>query len=89
MKICEDILNTIFNKSVKGNLYDECPKKFGNASYRQIEVLKKNKYLIQADCYGHILVSTSLFDFRGWKIKAVENSRFNLWEITFYKEVHE
>ena len=76
--ISEDIIETIFNRSKKGNCFDEEPTYHGFASYRQIAILTKKKRLIHLDSFGHILTSGRDYTFKGWKIKAIENARFNI-----------
>lgn len=85
IEFCKSVLETIFKNTKPGNCYDEEPQRFGFASYKQIAILKKNKVLVSIDCFGHILQSAQWLDFGGWKIRAIENVRFNGWEIRFYK----
>lgn len=39
--ITDKILDTIFNRSTKGNCFDESPSYFGRASYKQFNILKR------------------------------------------------
>lgn len=89
IEFCKRILKTIFDKSKPGNCYDEESQWFGFASYKQVRALKRNEVLVSADCFGHMLVSPGWFEFEGWKVMALENSRFNGWEIRFYKKYEE
>ena len=85
--ITDKILDTIFNRSTKGNCFDESPSYFGRASYKQFNILKTSKRLASVDCFGHVY--QLLEKYYGWRVKFTDNPRFGFMEVKFYKEVIE